>query len=201
MLTTQEVRKRVTKISHLPWKPQGHILDPYAGNKRWWIGTNADVTFTDKYFCATGVLQADVGNLPFPDNTFDEIWADPPHLIRKSAFKPSSRFFKCSSLTPDQPIGYFGVYPTRYAVHDDWSAAAKELNRVCKDGGFLIWKSITGAKTKSQCVNRDDLDCLRPYWEQIDELSYPSVMSWSTATTIYTKWVKLPAPAQASSGR
>lgn len=184
---------RITRISQLPWKPQGLVLDPYAGNRRWWKGldTNCDVLtviFVDKYFVGEGNDIQDASHLDFPDETFDQIWADPPHLIRKSPFAPSSRFYRCSNLTPEQPSGYFGTYPTREALRSEWSTTARELARVIKPSGFLVWKSIDKAKTAAQCCNYTDLDVLRPYWELISELRFPSVMSWSTAETVYTKW-------------
>lgn len=181
---------RITKISQLPWKPDGVILDPFAGNKRWWKGLNNKVVFVDKYTTNVDVV-ADAASLPFNNETFDQIWADPPHLIRKSPFKPSSRFYRCSNLTEPQPLGYFGVYPSRDVLRLEWSAIAKELARVCKPNGFMVWKSIDGAKTIAQCCNYGDLDCLRPYWTLVDELRTPSCMSWSSATTIYTKWSKI----------
>lgn len=185
---------RITKISQLPWKPEGLVLDPYAGNRRWWKGidTNCEslrVVFVDKHYLGDGNILQDAAHLTFPDRYFDQIWADPPHLIRRSPFSPTSRFYRCSNKTPEQPTGYFGTYPTREALQSEWSAVAKELARVIKPTGFLVWKSIDNAKTISQCCNYDDLKMLTPCWKLVEELRFPSVMSWSSAETLYTKWV------------
>lgn len=182
---------RITKISQLPWKPEGLIIDPYAGHKRWWKGTEANVVFVDKFFQEPGVIAADASALPFADATFDQAWCDPPHLIRKSPFKPTSRFYKCSGLTADRPSGYFGTYPTRDDLRKEWTAVAKELHRVVKPFGTMVWKSIDKAKTVSQCCNYEDLECLRPHWILVGEVRYPSVMTWSTAETIYTLWERV----------
>ena len=157
---------------------RGLILDPYAGNMRWWKGTSAHVIFCDRFICLPGVIQATVTQLPFQDEMFDQVWADPPHFIRRSRFAPS-----CA-------LSHFGAYPTREAVHAEWTAAGKELWRVTKPGADLIWKSITGAKTASQCVCDADLEWLRPYWQQVDYFSRRSRVKWSSAQTVYTRWVR-----------
>ena len=173
---------RITRINQLPWKPEGMILDPYSGSRCWWKGTTANVVFVDRYFVLPGGIQASVVSLPFVDGTFDQVWADPPHLIRKSPFKTSSVFGGKLGQ------GRFGAYPTRDVVHDEWTKASQELWRVTKPDAVLVWKSIDGAKTVSQCVNNGDLACLEACWKLEEELRFPSVISWSTATTVYTRW-------------
>ncbi len=187
--------KRITRIAQLPsdWLPFGRVIDPYAGHRSWWRGWDmADVTFTDKFFHENGNLNADARFLPFPDGWFDQGWVDPPHLIRKSPFVATSRMFRRSMATDvTQKHGYFGTYPDRQSLRTEWAEVANELHRVLTPGGVLVWKSIDKAKTASKCVNYQDLlDTVSPYFRLVDELRFPSVMSWSTAETVYTRWFR-----------
>jgi hypothetical protein len=193
-VSTGMTNRRVTKISQMPWQPHGLILDPYAGSRCWWKGTRYNVVFTDKFFASPGVIIADASQLPFADNTFDEVWADPPHWIRKSPLKRTYNFVGATATAwsrhaLDRDHGYFGAYPTRDALRAEWLAVAKELSRVTKPEAYLTWKYIDGAKTVSQCCNSADTEtCLSPYWNLIDAVCYPSCVSWSTAITVWSRW-------------
>lgn len=198
--------KRITKISQLPWTPRGLVLDPYAGSRCWWKGTQTDgkwpyatcfVVFVDKYFALPGTIIADATKLPFADCTFDEVWADPPHWIRKSPLKRTCNFVNATATAwsrhaTDMTHGYFGAYPTRQVLRAEWAAVAAELHRVTKRNANLTWKSIDGAKTVSQCCNVDDLlDCLTPYWDMIGIEVFPSCVSWSSAKVLWSRWRRL----------
>ena len=138
--------KRLTKISQLPWRPSGLILDPYAGSRCWWKGLDTSrVVFVDRYFVTPGAIQADAAQLPFADGTFDEVWADPPHWIRRSPFrhKVGATATAWSRHVPNREHGYYGTYPTRKHVIDEWTAVARELHRVTKPAAHLVWKSLT----------------------------------------------------------
>lgn len=178
------------RIKDLPWEPSGLILDPFAGRKKWWIGADligARLIFVDRYYIEPGTICASVTKLPFQDASFDQVWADPPHLIRKYPMK-NSIFVGKDKKTAGTGRCYFGTYPSRAAVHAEWSAAAAELHRVTKQGGILVWKSIDGAKTVNQCINDSDLTCLTPWWTPIDRVSARSRVTWSTARVVYTLW-------------
>jgi len=197
--------KRITKISQLPWVPRGLVLDPYAGSRCWWAGTAADVVFTDKFFILPGTIRADASNLPFDNGVFDEVWADPPHWIRKSPPKRTCNFVNATATAwsrhaDNRAHGYFGAYPTRDALRTEWKAVALELHRVTKPGAFLTWKSIYGAKTVAQCCSADDLmDCLSPRWEFVDFRAFPSCVSWSNADTLWSRWKRLDAETESIS--
>lgn len=194
--------KRITRICQLPWTPRGHVLDPYAGSRCWWKGTQTDgkwpatclVTFVDRYFALPGTVIASAVQLPFRDYAFNEVWADPPHWIRKSPLKRTRNFVNATATAwsrhaTDRTHGYFGAYPTRDVLRTEWAAVALELHRVTRPNANMTWKSIDGAKTVAQCVNAQDLlDCLSPYWDLLDIISYPSCVSWSSAQTLWSRW-------------
>ncbi len=177
-------------LKDLGWVSEyGRVLDPYASRRRWWEGLDTQRTvFTDRYDVQTpGTVQASVTQLPFAANTFQQVCADPPHFIRKSKFKGSSRF--ASSSTEGRT--YFGAYPTRDALLTEWVEAAYELHRVTIPNATLIWKSIDGAKTVSQCCCNTDRDItLSEYWTLMDEIQVPSAMPWSSANTVFSLWMR-----------
>ena len=168
----------VKRLSDLPWTiPPGLILDPYAGRKLWWKGLDtANVVFVDRHVVSPGMIKASVVNLPFHNEQFAAVFADPPHFIRRSPFSPTCR------------LGHFGAYPNRTAVHVEWTLAAAELHRVTKPKAIMVWKSIDGAKTHDQCVNDDDLVCLTDWWSLTDKIKQPSRVPWSSAQTVFTLW-------------
>lgn len=168
-------------LKELPFKiSDGPILDPYAGNRVWWKGLEKNVTYADRFVAALpGTVQADVRNLPFGDGVFDQICADPPHFIRKSKFSESC------------VLSHFGAYPTRSDVHEEWRRGSRELHRVTRRGGTLIWKTIDKAKTISQCVNNDDLECLSDHWKRMEEYRIRSRVPWSSAWTVFTLWRRI----------
>lgn len=192
------------RIKDLPWKPEGLVLDPFGGKRQWWRGVDAKVVYVDRYYYEPGTVCASVTALPFADATFDQAWADPPHFIRKSPLK-NSRFGADNRRRGQygEWVGegrcYFGAYPTRDVVRMEWIGAARELHRVVKPGGALVWKSITGAKTESQCVNDDDLvRCLEPWWDIAGYVSTKSRVTWSSARTVHTLWKRRVLYAQAA---
>jgi hypothetical protein len=181
------------RIKDLPWKPSGLVLDPFAGKRQWWKGVDTKVVFVDRWYHEPGTICASVSNLPFADATFDQAWADPPHFIRKSPLKNSrfgaeNRHYQSRGQSGDGRC-YFGAYPTRDEARLEWLTAAMELHRVIKPNGTLVWKSITGAKTVSQCVNDDDLMfCLTPWWDIAGYVTTKSRVTWSSASTVHTLW-------------
>ena len=71
-----------------------HILDPCCGSRMFWFDKqNPDVVFADNRYVNTTLcdgrtlviepdMMIDFRDMPFPDNTFDLVVFDPPHLAR-----------------------------------------------------------------------------------------------------------------------
>ncbi len=71
-----------------------HILDPCCGSRMFWFDKqNPDVVFADNRHVNTQLcdgrtlviepdMEIDFRHMPFPDNAFDLVVFDPPHLVR-----------------------------------------------------------------------------------------------------------------------
>ena len=82
---------------------------------------------------ADGVIKACASDLPLDDESIGCTMFDPPFLATKGP----------SLATPTQSnliASRFGVYPNEGALHLFYSAALKEIYRVTKKGGTLIFK-------------------------------------------------------------
>ena len=79
------------------------------------------------------VVQADCRNLPLKDRSVSSIVFDPPFLATKG-----------KSLVVDSSANIiarrFSVFPTEKELHRFYAESLKELHRVLKDDGILIFK-------------------------------------------------------------
>ncbi len=82
---------------------------------------------------ASGVWQADVIDLPIKSNSIKSIMFDPPFLATKG---PSLEVNDGSNKINKR----FGVYPNEEELHCFYCNALRELYRVLKDKGILIFK-------------------------------------------------------------
>jgi hypothetical protein len=82
---------------------------------------------------ANGVLPADVRALPLADESVETIIFDPPFLATSG---PSLKLNNTSNKLNKR----FGVYSDEASLHTMYTDALKELYRVCKKGGVLIFK-------------------------------------------------------------
>lgn len=115
------------------------ILDVACGGKMFYFNKNDPrVLFMDKRKLTTTLcdgrkfevspdIVGDFTNIPFPNDKFDMIVFDPPHLL---------------STNKKEPTGYQQI---KYGALDrDWQSVIKrgfqECFRVLKKGGFLIFK-------------------------------------------------------------
>ena len=170
--------KRITRICQLPWKPVGRILDPFAGEKKWWLGSDIIPIFSDLNPQRLDVIQADAAHLPFPDHNFDQVWADPPHIIKQGFGKSNPMYIR------------FGTYKTRTDCNEKWTAWAKEFARLSPwlclktiDGGNPIW-----------CVTAADLQPFHNIWHLEETVRTKTSPGWSKAFTLYTRWSRRANP-------
>ena len=172
-----QTEHRIRVISQLPWKPAGLCLDPFASEMKWWVGVRSlfedyKVVYSDINPSSDEVVQADAANLPFPDVSFDQIWADPPHLIRNDVKHWTKGYAR------------FGNYKNRKELETLWPIWAKEFHRVCKE--TLVLKTVDGGDHR--VIKRADLKMFEPYWTKIDEVQSKTSPGWSKTITLYTKW-------------
>lgn len=134
-----------------PTKP---ILDACCGGKMFYFDKqDARVLFQDirdvettlcdgRKFEVKPDVQADFMDMPYPDNSFQMVVFDPPHLLRNVGQSKFADIY--GSLNPKgKPAGYqhikYGALPNM-----DWkellTKGFKECFRVLKHGGFLIFK-------------------------------------------------------------
>ena len=146
----------------------GLILDPTCGPASWWDEfPDARVIKCDIRNPEAADVIGDAAALPFQDAVFDEIWCDPPHLIRKATWagKANPRYTR------------YGLWNTRSL----WEAFLDNVNgeflRVLKPDGRLIMKVINGADRR--VIKRDDLDRLT-LWRVDNEEVWKSPIPLST---------------------
>ena len=103
------------------------ILDVTAGYRGIWFSKDdSDTVFLDRKKDCRPMVQGVWQSLPFPDNLFDMVVFDPPHMVLSEQNK--------------------GVMKARYgyidnrSFHSDFYRAFRELFRVLKASGFLILK-------------------------------------------------------------
>ena len=167
----------IRNIQDLPWKPYGKVLDPFAGLKRWWVGVDTSgVTFGDLHPQTDEVLQADAAALPFPDAAFDEVWADPPHLIRNDVKHWTKGYAR------------FGNYRNRAELERLWPVWSAEFARVVHYAGILVLKTLDGGDYR--VVKASDLALFETCWRQVDVVKSKTSPGWSRTITLYTRWVR-----------
>lgn len=121
-----------------PALPQGQILDACCGGRHWWwdkdhplaVYMDERVVPLGNEWRATWSVQPDVVGdyraMPFPDESFQLVVFDPPHIVRKNLeTKWSTRFY--GALNPD-------------TWQDDLRRGFAECWRVLRAGGTLIFK-------------------------------------------------------------
>ena len=93
----------------------------------------------------------DAKNLKFPDSYFDEIYCDPPHLMRNGPHKTEAQTRRLSGRrTP----GFWERY-SYWSNKDDWNDFITKTNsefyRVLKSNGIIFYKI-----TESPIINYED---------------------------------------------
>ena len=91
-----------------------------------------------------GVEKACATSLPLPDECVSTIMFDPPFLATKGPSLVSDG--KDNNIINKR----FGVFPTEQLLHDFYQNALKEMFRVCKHGGILIFKCQDKVSARKQ---------------------------------------------------
>lgn len=130
------------------------ILDACCGSKMFYFDKNDPrVLFQDIRQVSTTLCDGrpfevapdvvgDFTSMEFPDNTFNMVVFDPPHLLRNTGKSKFADIY--GSLNPKaKPTGWqqtkYGAMPDQ-DWHDVLAKGFSECFRVLKQGGFLIFK-------------------------------------------------------------
>lgn len=126
------------------------------------------------------MIVGDMTDMPFADGLFDEIWCDPPHLVRNDIAKwGNPKYFK------------FGYWPTRKIMEQSLEGMAAEFHRVTKPNAILIMKIISGSSDKQRrCIGLADMFPFDVYWKTISIDREMSRFTWSTAMTLHILYAK-----------
>lgn len=126
----------------------------------------------------------DIRKTNFEDNTFDKIYCDPPHMIRKDPWVIGSHEQKMKMMrrrmigrtSPDQFTRY-SFFKTR----DEWIDFLEKINnemfRILKPGGLAIFKLTFSAKD-SRYIKRKDMNLMTNF-KLIDEKKVKSKIKGS----------------------
>lgn len=119
----------LVKIGYL--KKDGKTLDPTYGRGKWWTKWKPDdFTYSDK-----AIDGVDFTDLPYDDETFDQICFDPPYVSvggRSTSSKSMAEMY--------QNFGLIEAPRTPQGVQDLINEGLSECARVLKKGGVLFVK-------------------------------------------------------------
>lgn len=154
-------------------------LDACCGNREWWRGKNKSrVVFVDKLIEVKPSIVADFTVLPFKDDCFEEIWFDPPHLIRNDLKHWTNK---------SEALKKFGNWPTRRSWESALDAVNVEFSRVASSACRLIVKIIDGKDRR--VTKRSDLSRLTRWTGTFSDRR--SGMGWSSNRTVWGIFSKL----------
>jgi hypothetical protein len=150
-------------------------LEPCCGARREWKSIKPlNTIHGDKLIEVAPQIVLDFTNLPFRDNSFDQLFWDPPHLIRNDVKHFNKAYLK------------FGNWKTR----KEWISALEHVNveffRVGRPKAVLFTKIIDGKDRRVTKIK--DLDLLT-LWEISEQSIRPSSVGWSTCNTVNTTFV------------
>ena len=156
-------------------RPQLRILDACCGQKEWWRGKDTtNVTFLDILESVKPSVRGTMAHLPFCDGVFDEIWCDPPHLIRNDIQHWNPMYLR------------YGRWRTRNEWLTVVHAIGSEFWRVARSHARLVMKVIDGSIDKHRrTIQLNDLEPIEQYWTCTDVTYEKTKIPWSTAITVF----------------
>lgn len=173
------VTRRRTKVPdafqrmliHTPETEHLRALEPCCGHRRAWARDKPPATtYGDILIEVRPELVMDFRALPFRDALFDIVFFDPPHLIRKKAWRQlSDRYL------------HFGHWQTRAEWEGALDAVNAEFHRVTRPAATLHVKIIDGPDRR--VTKLADLERLT-MWEPMDVKFRPSPIPWSKCRTV-----------------
>lgn len=139
------------------------ILDVTCSSKRRWPA-QADLRF-DRDPSARPDVVADAGCLPLPDASVDELYCDPPHMVKSYASKSGRVFLDKQSMA--QVVGpkmeakaheyrRFGLWPSMVDYFQFLDRCDAEWARVIKPGGLVHYKTTDGSRSHGTTIRRTD---------------------------------------------
>ena len=134
-------------------------------------------------------IVGDIRKTQFPNNHFDEIYVDPPHMIRtdNACMFPHDKLAvkrRLSGRTTPHSFDRYGVFKSINEWYEFLEAVNKELKRILKPNGKVHFK-ITHGKDK-RIIKRDDMNRLTNFEvikEKITKSKYPksnNTVHWIT---------------------
>ena len=151
------------------------VLDACCGQKTWWKGRDTThVVFLDIQESAQPSVRGTMIALPFRDHVFDEIWCDPPHLIRNDVKHWNPVYLR------------YGRWRTRTEWTTAIAAIGPEFARVAHQDALLVMKIIDGSTdTHKRTIQLDDLLPLEAYWDCTNVEYAKTKVPWSSAFTVF----------------
>ena len=103
----------------------------------------------------------DNANTDFPDHYFDEIYYDPPHVIRRSQDRAwiQDHFERDRRRTGRTSPGFFerfGWWESKQVFLNNIDGVNKEFYRILKESGQLRIKISFEVGHKTRCITKDD---------------------------------------------
>jgi len=154
------------------------ILDVCCSTRKWKPHQTVEVVFG--FDCLRTVSPDAVASflhLPVKADSVDEVWADPPHLIRNDVkhWNPSYR--------------RFGNWKNRREFTDGLRTLCCEVHRVLKPGGTFSLKLIYGKDYR--VPHYADFKIVEGFFGSPSNwVEEPSKFGWSTNTTVYARYMK-----------
>jgi hypothetical protein len=142
----------------------------------WATSRRHDCVMSDSDIACRPAVVSDMRFLPFADESFEEIFFDPPHMIRND---------KWSTMYQKNWRG-FGFWRSRAEWENALRLCDSEFARVIRPGGVLHVKILDGPDRR--VTKRLDLELLAS-WRVASERREPPATPWSKAEVVFAEMV------------